>query len=97
MADFGISGVASQFNPDVDTGTLKYMSPEVLSGKEKSNTPAVDVWACGIILYYMLYGFLPFNAPNNSQNIQNIIAGKFIFPKTPVISEECQELIQMIL
>ena len=33
VADFGISGVADQFNPDVDTGTLKYMSPEVLSGK----------------------------------------------------------------
>lgn len=36
------------------------MSPEILSGKEKINTPAVDVWACGVILYYLLFGVLPF-------------------------------------
>jgi serine/threonine protein kinase len=27
IADFGISGVADQFNPDFDAGTLKYMAP----------------------------------------------------------------------
>ncbi len=33
IADFGISGVADQFNPDFDSGTLKYMAPEVLTAK----------------------------------------------------------------
>ena len=31
VADFGISGVADSFNPDIDIGTLKYMAPEVLN------------------------------------------------------------------
>lgn len=33
VADFGISGLADTFNPDVDVGTLRYMAPEVLSRK----------------------------------------------------------------
>jgi serine/threonine protein kinase len=33
VADFGISGVADTFNPDLDIGTLRYMAPEVLSKK----------------------------------------------------------------
>jgi hypothetical protein len=27
VADFGISGVADMFNPDLDIGTLRYMAP----------------------------------------------------------------------
>lgn len=86
VADFGISGVADKFNPDADTGTLKYMSPEVLSRKEKSNTPAVDVWACGVMLFYMLYGGLPFSGSSNSELVKSIIVGRFSFPKLPLIS-----------
>lgn len=79
LVDFGVSGIADKVNPNVDSGTLKYMSPEVLSGKEKSNTPAVDVWACGVILYYLLHGFLPFTGSSSNQVIQSIIAGKLVF------------------
>ena len=39
---------------NVDTGSLCYMAPEILSGKAKSITPLVDVWAMGVILYEML-------------------------------------------
>lgn len=60
VADFGISGVADTLNPDVDVGTLKYMAPEVLNRKEKSNTGSVDVWALGVMLYCMVCGRLPF-------------------------------------
>ena len=60
VADFGISGVADAMNPDVDVGTLRYMAPEVLSHREKSNTASVDVWACGVMLYCMVFGRLPF-------------------------------------
>lgn len=73
VADFGISGVAEQFNPDVDTGTLKYMSPEVLSGVEKGNSTAVDVWSMGCIFYYMLFGKLPFIGKTSAETIKLII------------------------
>lgn len=42
-------------------GTPSYMSPEIVSNKEYSGG-AVDVWACGILLYLMLTGRLPFKA-----------------------------------
>lgn len=66
VADFGISGVADRFNPDADWGTLKYMAPEVLSGKNRLNSTGVDVWACGVILYYMVTGSLPFRGSNSA-------------------------------
>lgn len=86
IADFGISGVAEQFNPDIDTGTLKYMSPEVLSGNEKGNSPAVDVWAIGCIFYYMLYGKLPFIGKTSAETIKMIIDGRYHVPKDTHIS-----------
>ncbi len=53
------------------------MAPEVLSKKEKINTAAVDVWACGVMLYCMIYGHLPFSGANNYQTIQSIVSGVF--------------------
>jgi serine/threonine protein kinase len=47
-------------------GTLRYMAPEVLSKKEKINTAGVDVWACGVILYTLVYGKLPFTGNSNT-------------------------------
>jgi len=40
------------------TGTADYMPPEVLLGESLSEES--DVWACGLCLYLMLYGSLPF-------------------------------------
>ena len=34
-----------------DAGSLSYMAPEILQRKPNSVTPALDVWAIGIILY----------------------------------------------
>lgn len=57
VIDFGISGFASNDNPEnADAGSLKYMAPELLIGMDKAVSPLVDVWAMGIILYGMLVG-----------------------------------------
>lgn len=37
------------------------MAPEIVSKKEYYG-PQADVWACGILLYYMLVGTVPFKA-----------------------------------
>lgn len=84
MADFGISGVADTLNPDVDVGTLRYMAPEVLNHKEKSNSAAVDVWACGVMLYCMVFGRLPFAEPTSAATTQAIINCRYSFPKSLV-------------
>lgn len=87
IADFGISGVADRLNPDVDTGTLKYMSPEVLSKREKGNSQTVDVWAMGCILYLMLVGKLPFEASTSQEIINLILKGHYRVPSKITISK----------
>lgn len=49
------------------------MPPEILAKKEKANACAGDIWACGIILFYMVEGHLPFSGNSSSQIINKII------------------------
>ena len=61
IVDFGIAGVCTNNkNEKVDAGSIAYMPPEVLDGSRTETTPAIDVWAIGLMLYSMLFGHLPF-------------------------------------
>jgi serine/threonine protein kinase len=60
--DFGIAGLVNHFNMDkIDMGSLKYMAPETLSGKNVKIGPSIDIWALGCVLYALLTGDLPFH------------------------------------
>jgi serine/threonine protein kinase len=64
IVDFGIFGSSSGINPEkVQAGSLKYMSPELLTGHTESS-PAIDVWSLGIILHGLVLGTVPFKSPN---------------------------------
>ena len=39
-------------------GTPGYLSPEVL--RKEAYGKAVDIWACGVIIYILLVGYPPF-------------------------------------
>ena len=49
-------------------GTFEYMAPEII--KEQPYDKSVDIWALGILLYEMFYGFSPFQAKDNN-NVTN--------------------------
>ena len=59
LGDYGLSKTvgASQLNQSANVGTVYYMAPEVAKG---ACTKQVDVYACGVMLYEMLTGELPF-------------------------------------
>ena len=59
VVDFGIAGVAQD---KVDAGTLAYMAPECLDRVGATTSPAIDVWAIGVMYYTMIFGELPFYA-----------------------------------
>ena len=95
VVDFGIAGMAA--NDKVDAGTLAYMAPETLERVAADTTPAIDVWAIGIMFYAMIYGSLPFYADNERDLVKQIRNDPVKFPKTHPITNEGKEVIKAML
>jgi serine/threonine protein kinase len=53
---------------------LWHHAPQVISGKLYAG-PEVDVWSCGVILYALLCGSLPFDDENIPNLFKKIKAG----------------------
>jgi len=73
MADFGLSKIVASsrqaYRMTEKTGTIRYMAPEVLLGKEYSC--CVDVYSYGMILSYMFSGIRPFDGFNIPMRIDH--------------------------
>lgn len=84
ITDFGLSAVSDQTRPDgllhTLCGTPAYVAPEILA-KKGYNGAQVDIWSCGIILYVLIAGYLPFNDPNLMVMYRKIYKGEFRCPK----------------
>lgn len=61
IADFGLSNIMTDGNfLKTSCGSPNYAAPEVIGGKLYAG-PEVDVWSCGVILFVLLCGKLPFD------------------------------------
>ncbi|CAL6040242.1 Kinase [Hexamita inflata] len=95
IIDFGLSNVlAKDYKLKTACGSPSYASPEMLSQK-KYDGPMVDVWACGVILFAMICGYLPFDDDDLQKLYKKIISGIFKIPS--FVSPQAQDLIMKIL
>ncbi|KAL6896882.1 hypothetical protein ACP4OV_007454 [Aristida adscensionis] len=79
VADFGLGAVADGNLRHTLCGTPAYVAPEILS--RKGYDPAkVDVWSCGVVLFVLAAGYLPFNDASLVNMYRKIYAGKFRCP-----------------
>ncbi|KAA0193177.1 5'-AMP-activated protein kinase catalytic subunit alpha-2 [Fasciolopsis buskii] len=75
-------------------GSPNYAAPEVISGKLYAG-PEVDVWSCGVILYALLCGTLPFDDEHIPTLFKKIKAGYFHMPES--LSTEVRDLLRRMI
>lgn len=98
ISDFGLSALPEHFRNDgllhTTCGSPNYVAPEILANRGYDGA-ASDIWSCGVILYVILTGSLPFDDRNLSVLYHKIIKGETEVPKW--LSKEAKNLIRRIL
>ncbi|XP_073270948.1 CBL-interacting serine/threonine-protein kinase 3-like isoform X1 [Primulina huaijiensis] len=83
VSDFGLSALSQQIRDDgllhTTCGTPNYVAPEVLNDRGYDGATA-DMWSCGVILFVLLAGYLPFNDCNLTELYSKISSAKFTRP-----------------
>ena len=94
LVDFGF---AVSFDPtkgmkDV-LGTPLFIAPEIIS--EKKYNSKADIWSLGIVVYYLICGYPPFDGEDRTQLFSRIKSGKFSFSGKiwKWVSQDCQDFI----
>lgn len=96
LADFGMAALESNGKLlETSCGSPHYAAPEIVSGL-KYHGAASDVWSCGVILFALLTGRLPFDDENIRNLLLKVQAGSYEMP-TDEISREAQDLIMKML
>ncbi|KAG0167242.1 hypothetical protein DFQ28_005948 [Apophysomyces sp. BC1034] len=95
IADFGMASLQPAGSMlETSCGSPHYASPEIVAGMPY-NGSASDIWSCGVILYALLTGHLPFDDENIRQLLKKVKSGKYAMPDD--ISRNAQDLIRRIL
>ncbi|CAG8508634.1 14696_t:CDS:10 [Rhizophagus irregularis] len=95
IADFGLSNIMTDGEfLKTSCGSPNYAAPEVISGRLYAG-PEVDVWSCGVILYVMLCGRLPFDDEYIPTLFKKINGGIYTLP--PFLSPEAKSLLSSML
>lgn len=98
VTDFGLSAFTEHLRQDgllhTTCGTPAYVAPEVI-GKKGYDGAKADLWSCGVILYVLLAGFLPFQDDNLVAMYRKIYRGDFKCP--PWFSPEARRLVTRLL
>lgn len=83
VSDFGLSALLDSKRQDgllhTTCGTPAYVAPEVINKRGYDGEKA-DIWSCGVILFVLLAGYLPFQDSNLMEMYRKISRGEFRCP-----------------
>ena len=98
IVDFGMAAL-QPVNRHLKTscGSPHYAAPEIAQGLPYHGD-RVDIWSCGVILFAMLAGYLPFGTAKElsvEEVLQEVIEGEIDFPEE--MGHDAQDLIWRML
>ncbi|KAI6043960.1 kinase-like domain-containing protein [Pisolithus marmoratus] len=80
IADWGMAAFAPPpFHLKTSCGSPHYASPEIISGRKYAGG-ATDIWSCGVILFALLTGRLPFDDKDAHALLAKVRKGKYEVP-----------------
>lgn len=98
VSDFGLSALPEQLRNDgllhTQCGTPAYVAPEILRKKGYDGAKA-DIWSCGVVLFVLLAGYLPFREENAVKMYRKVFKAEYEFPRW--FSEDSKRLISRLL
>ena len=95
IIDFGISGNSNGLSSEIiRAGTVKYCSPELVSGEHFQSSIKIDIWSLGVILYLMWYKMFPFDGATDEKVSEKIANEDVCFPKNVKIKKSLADLIE---
>ncbi|XP_071901642.1 CBL-interacting serine/threonine-protein kinase 5-like [Coffea arabica] len=98
ISDFGLSALPEHLRNDgmlhTQCGTPAYVAPEVLR-KQGYDGAKADIWSCGVILYALLAGCLPFRDENVVKMYRKVFKAQFEIP--PWFSSDARRLVTKLL
>lgn len=101
IADFGLSRIIDQEKFHVLTttcGTPGYMAPEIFN--KTGHGKPVDLWAIGVITYFLLCGYTPFDRESSGQEREAILKADYRFEPAEYwegISNSAKDFINRLL
>ena len=91
IVDFGLSNTFEEGETlKTACGSPCYAAPEMIAGKKYGGTK-IDTWSCGIILFALVSGYLPFEDPDTTELYKKILIGKYKVPE--FVSAQAKDLI----
>lgn len=95
IADFGMAALERDGRMlETSCGSPHYASPEIVSGLNYHGASS-DIWSCGVILFALLNGNLPFDHSDIRQLLSLVKKGQFNMP--PTLPADAQDLIRRML